>query len=588
MMVPVAASVTEAVYSPPVSVLRIGLFHGATAVPSANLQNVEGWGRGFNFGYFDSSRAFVSIGAWTDENRISMMIDRNMDWHPGVGGGAGEYREGTSGGITVGCFHIQLNAGHDTFAAARAEADNYSNSFIRYQSGAFITLIGNYVTRDDANNAIAAAGYSGAAVNSGTSNTIAVTRTGTNEILFEFDMGSTPFGVMPRPISDENPETWFKGYRYNGGFRYTRHDGSITVVNMVKIEDYIKGILPYEMNNAWPIEALKAQACCARSYALSSLNRHSANGFDLCVEEHCQVYRGRGAANARTDRAVDETAGMYVTYNGALCQTYYASSNGGASESSENVWNETIPYLRGVIDPYEADVAARVSGYNWTVTYTPAQLTQRLRDRGINLSTVASVKISAYTPTGNVKSVIITDVNGRSETFTNRPRIMTALGITTQRFAISGQTLESGNGIYANIPAQNTGFEPQYFVVNSEGVTVAVPAESMFSINGAGEIQSVTGETNAAVTSGSSTGFINGVLTIRGTGRGHQVGMSQWGAYSMAEHHNKSFEEILEFYFTGAVVTRTVAVIIPDPEPDLEPDGQDDLDEEYGETEAFG
>jgi len=547
------APVSSAAYSPRYQTLKIGLFYNTSALPSANLQNASGLGNGYEFGYFNSNRDFVPIGASTNENRISMLMDRNMTWYPGDGGGAGEYREGTSGNVVVGCFHVQLNGSYKTFEEAKTEAGRHRNAFVRYQSERFLVLIGQYTTRDAANNAISSMGLSGAEVNAGTSKTITVTITGTNTILFEFDMGSTPLGIMPKPTKNEKTETWFKGFRYYGGFQYDRRDGAlITVVNMVETEDYIKGILPNEMNNAWPMEALKAQACCARSYALATLNRHNSNGFDLCVTEHCQVYRGRHGTNERTDQAVNETAGMFITYKGELCQTYYASSNGGASESVENVWNVPLPYLKGVIDPYEADIAPRVSNYKWVITYTPAKITERLRSRGYNCSTIVSMVVTKYTPTGNVHTVTMTDSNGRKLSFSKRSELITALGVPTQRFNIGGTEWELGS-IYVNNPVKQLDPGTQYYAIDSGGAAIAVPGDSMYAITGTGTVNAVEGEGTPS-TGGNGTGLENGIFTIRGTGRGHLVGMSQWGAYSMALYHNKTYEEIIKFYFTGVDV----------------------------------
>jgi len=312
--------------------------------------------------------------------------------------------------------------------------------------------------------------------------------------------------------------------------------------------------VPYEMSNAWPLEALKAQALCARTYAFASLNRHNANGFDLCTTEHCQVYRGRERANQITDQAVDETAGMFVTHNGELTQTYYASSNGGASENVENVWTVPLPYLRGVIDPYESYVAARIPNYNWTITYTPAEITQRLRSRGYECSNIVSMVVSQFSPTGNVVSVTMTDSNGRRFVFSRRAQLITALGISTQRFTIGNQIWGTGN-IFANDPALNIGSGSQFFVIGGDGEAVAVPGDNMYAITGAETIVAVEGETGTG--SGTSdTNLINGVFTIRGSGRGHSVGMSQWGAYSMAFYFDKTYEDIIKFYFTGVEITR--------------------------------
>ena len=546
-------STTGAAYSPPYQSLRIGLYYDSTALTSANLQNADGLGSGFDFGYFDSNRDFVSIGASTSETRISMLMDRNMTWSAGGNNTAGEYREGTSGDVVVGCFHIQLNKVYNTFNEAKTEADKHQNAFVRYQSEKFLVLIGRYTTRDAAAGAITSMGLSGAEVNAGTSKTIAVTKTGTNTILFEFDMGSTALGVMPKSSNNKKTETWFRGFRYNGGFQYSRRDGAlITVVNIVDIEDYTKGILPNEMSNTWPLEALKAQACCARSYAMATLNRHNSNGFDLCVTEHCQVYRGRNSTNERTDQAVEETKSMYITYEGKLCQTFYASSNGGASESVENVWNDPIPYLKGVVDPFEADIAPNVSNYRWTIKYTPAQITERLRGRGYSCATIVSIVVTKFTPTGNVHTITITDANGKKMTFSKRSELITALGVPTQRFTIGGAS-SGENKIYVNDPAQQLDPGAQYYAIDSSGEVVAVPDGPIYAISGSGSAALVEGESTGS-SGGSATGLVDGVFTINGTGRGHLVGMSQWGAYSMALYHNKTYDEIIKFYFTGVDV----------------------------------
>jgi stage II sporulation protein D len=311
------------------------------------------------------------------------------------------------------------------------------------------------------------------------------------------------------------------------------------------------------MSNTWPIEALKAQALCARTYALSSLNRHnSAGGFDLCNEVHCQVYRGRNQANARTDQAVNETAGMYITYNGQLAETFYAAANGGASEAVVNVWGSPRPYLIGVIDPYEADIISRYSLYYWTRTYTPESLAQRLRDAGHNFATIASVRVSQRTPTGNVLSVIITDVNGRSQTFIRQGQLRSALGVATQNFSIVGETsTQVPGGIFVNDPAQSIPADSQHVAIDGSGATNPVPGGTMYAIDGSGNVTAV--DTGSGWDIGGGTGFINGVLTINGAGNGHLVGMSQWGAFSMAHYHGKTYEEIIKFYFTGVDITRT-------------------------------
>ena len=99
----------------------------------------------------------------------------------------------------------------------------------------------------------------------GSGNGVVVTETGSGSVLFRFDESGYCFGVRPK---GRDTETWCKGYKYPGGFEYRCNDnGTLTVINVVDIEDYVKGVVPYEMDKDWPLEALEAQAVCARTYA---------------------------------------------------------------------------------------------------------------------------------------------------------------------------------------------------------------------------------------------------------------------------------------------------------------------------------
>ena len=126
---------------------------------------------------------------------------------------------------------------------------------------------------------------------------------------------------------------------------------AVTVVNVVNLEDYLRGVVPNELSpEAFPqIEALKAQAVAARSYALAHLAEYSGRGFDVCATASCQVYRGQSSEHPLTDRAVAETEGMVASYQGRPINAYYTSTCGGHTEDVGNVFeNESEPYLRGV------------------------------------------------------------------------------------------------------------------------------------------------------------------------------------------------------------------------------------------------
>jgi stage II sporulation protein D len=128
-------------------------------------------------------------------------------------------------------------------------------------------------------------------------------------------------------------------------------DGTLTVINVVNLEDYVKGVVPNELSPlVFPqLEAQKAQAVAARTYALHKKGQFASKGYDLCATANCQVYRGRSSEDPLSSRAVDETRGVVAFFNGAPINALYTSTCGGHTEDGSNVFEgESAPYLRGV------------------------------------------------------------------------------------------------------------------------------------------------------------------------------------------------------------------------------------------------
>jgi stage II sporulation protein D len=132
--------------------------------------------------------------------------------------------------------------------------------------------------------------------------------------------------------------------------------GTVNAINAVDLEDYVRGVISKESPASWPLEALKAQAVAARSYAISTAV--TGNGFDVYDDTRSQVYAGVGAETARTDQAVAATGLQVVLYQGRVAQTFFFSTSGGHTENNEfsalGFGQPAVPYLRGVDDPYEA------------------------------------------------------------------------------------------------------------------------------------------------------------------------------------------------------------------------------------------
>ena len=131
---------------------------------------------------------------------------------------------------------------------------------------------------------------------------------------------------------------------------FANSHGTLTVVNVVALEDYVRGVVPNELSpGGWPeLEALKAQAVAARTYAVSNIGRFSTEGFDLTSDTRSQVYGGRSTEHPLTDRAVFETRGRIATYHGQPINALYTSTCGGRTEDAENIFGgDAVPYLRG-------------------------------------------------------------------------------------------------------------------------------------------------------------------------------------------------------------------------------------------------
>ncbi len=125
------------------------------------------------------------------------------------------------------------------------------------------------------------------------------------------------------------------------------------MINRVGLEDYLRGVVPYEMPASWPDDALRAQAVAARSYALAS--GIEGDGYSLYDDTRSQVYGGVVAEEAATTKAVAKTKAKVVTYKGKVAQTFFYSTSGGRTESSQYGFGggESRPYLKSVDDPFD-------------------------------------------------------------------------------------------------------------------------------------------------------------------------------------------------------------------------------------------
>ena len=531
--------------------IKVGLYYGDTAQYSANLENAVG--SGYEFGYFDANRVFCALGE-TERTAISVTaaggdiyMDANGDYSPVPPAGAYTY---------LGPWHVQISNEFSNYQTAKNAADSYQDAWPAWINGAYVVRMGGYRTESEA--AAAAAPWGGKAVkSSGTSVIVTVVRT--NDVLFEFDhSGTLSLGVNPDG-KGQSAATFLKAKKYPGAFEFRRSAGAnMSAINVLPLEEYIKGVIPYEMSPSWPMAALEAQAICARTYASRSSRHLGAHGFDVCNTTDCQVYHGLGSGysspNERTNAAVDNTRGMLLYYEGDMIQNaVYHASSGGATENVANVWGSYRGYLVGKLDPYEAQTSVPAGYTSWTVTFTAEELTNIMAQKGHNIGTVKNVYVSKVSPTGNAIEVTFEGTNGTKSFFGESGRVVFysstyGKSVKSMRFTIAG-----GGGEQSGTPMYISGSTAPKTAL--EGL-VALGAGGLSKL-GSGSVSVISSEGTFTVMpgTGSVSTIPEGHFVITGSGSGHNLGMSQYGAKAMAEL-GFTYEDILKFYYTGITIQR--------------------------------
>ena len=222
------------------------------------------------------------------------------------------------------------------------------------------------------------------------------------------------------------------GRPYRGQFQVSVANGVLRAVNSVPLESYLYGVVPSEMPHAWLLEALKAQAVAARSYALAA--RKTGSWFDLYPDTRSQVYRGIVGEWPSATQAVQETAGEVVLYEGHVVKTYFFSSSGGRTAAASEVWpgSPLVPYLVSVGDPYDT-----ISPYHrWgPFVVAPKRLARVLSTRGrlVDLRTATG-------PSGRVRSV--TAMGSQGESTVTGSDLRRALRLRSTWFRIGVLSLE--------------------------------------------------------------------------------------------------------------------------------------------------
>ncbi|MDE7327915.1 MAG: SpoIID/LytB domain-containing protein [Lachnospiraceae bacterium] len=317
---------------------------------------------------------------------------------------------------------------------------------------------------------------------------------------------------------------------------------SVTAVNIINIESYLYGVVPCEMQAGYHAEALKVQAVCARSFALMKVGYRAdsniSRAYYLEDTTKSQVYRGYGAEDSRTNRAVDATRGEAVYYEGKMVPTYYFSTSGGSTENVSEVWGMGAGYLKAVPDLYETEPEKQP----WLVTYTNSDIKTKLEAKKLSVGTVQAVIPQVMTATGRVYLMKVRGSGGNS--ILQAGTIREVFSLPSTKFKVVKQ-----------------GDVPDMVTVQGKQTKETVRIGDCYVLSAGGTVAGVDKGLSQYIVAGADN-LMNyprsapesaGIWYFYGMGYGHGVGMSQSGANGMAKA-GYGYREIISYYYSGATV----------------------------------
>ena len=342
---------------------------------------------------------------------------------------------------------------------------------------------------------------------------------------------------------------------YEGDLSLDIVENAIRPILTINVEDYLLGVVPFEMGDSFPLEALKAQAVTARTYALRKSG--SSGAYDVEDTTNDQAYRGRTTSSPLSEQAVTETKGLCGVYRGALASCFYSASNGGQTELGQHVWPTDAPDAYGYMDmrddPYDLENRNSV-----VKRYT---LQKKPGEKGIGealhqtLTTAMGEQLSALGVEADgelVRFDEIQSVEAVTPKYDGDSRLMTELRFTvkisvrdyTFRQTPSPQLAASSTPHADETPAPTAtpAFSPYRKVKETVTVTLPIFTEAERAMG-----LSINVSQNELIT----VSDIGSAFLIESRRFGHGVGMSQRGAEQMARQYGMTYEQILAFYYPG-------------------------------------
>lgn len=237
-------------------------------------------------------------------------------------------------------------------------------------------------------------------------------------------MGSRLYNVSGLRFTSGTREVQVEKKKYRNVVEVLKNPaGSLTVVNEIDVEDYLKGVLPWETNPDWPEEALKTQAVVSRTYAVFKNVENKDFPFSLSSDVGSQVYQGKSIEHPLTDRAVEKTRGEILTYRGKILAAFFHSTCGGRTTRADYQWRvESHPALKGVECPF----CQGSKHYRWKAEFSALEVERLLKQKGHSVSGVQAITPEEIDPSGRPHFFVIRHAGGKLSLSANELRL--ALG----------------------------------------------------------------------------------------------------------------------------------------------------------------
>ncbi|MEZ5339592.1 MAG: SpoIID/LytB domain-containing protein [bacterium] len=404
----------------------------------------------------------------------------------------------------------------------------------------------------------------------------------------------------------------YEGRGYRGHIElFVGQSGKVVVLNVLSLEDYLCGVVPAEMSPSWPFEALKSQAVAARTYAMSRILANLERSYDVYGNVSDQAYKGLSGEHDNSNRAVLETAGQVLEYDGRIITAFYCACAGGMTKQGSE------PYLRSVPTDHPDS-----PHHGWTVQLSLEELSRLVKESGAEIGPIKDVTVEYDAYSGHLLSLIVHGANnskqlygttlrkliGRSTMKSTRCRIYPAgtepapliasapasaapaapeitrdVNSATE-VSIDGLSFTAEDGSFST--RESYGWLKPWVASADMQVTVKMrgmyaydgsslmqcnrdmhmlSAQSESTLAGFGEADAPVRDTDDPVSQGDvlpdqkivnarmSRTEMSGGLVIRGDGYGHGIGMSQWGARKLAED-GMDYSSILRYFYTGVAI----------------------------------